>query len=100
MQITATRIGSIAEHSTLKALLALPIRASMFALGGHHGRCAIYGAATSVGVRKRLRFVSPHGYMKGKEKFGFRIWCRDPDVGRAELSALAYRRTDKPAYRR
>jgi len=51
-----------------------------------------------VGVRTRLRFVFPHGYMRGREKFGFRIW-RNPDVVRAGWGALACRRTDKPAYR-
>jgi hypothetical protein len=52
-----------------------------------------------VSVRTRLRFVFPHGYMKGREKFGFRICRRVPDVARAGLGALACRRTDKLAYR-
>ena len=51
-----------------------------------------------VGVPSRLRFVFPHGHMKSKEKFAFRIW-RNPDVARVGLSALACRRTDKPACR-
>jgi hypothetical protein len=53
----------------------------------------------SVAVRTRLRFVFLHGYMRGKEKFGFRIW-RNPDVDRAGLGALTCRRTGKAAYRR
>ena len=53
----------------------------------------------SVDVRTRLRFVFPHGYMKGREKFGFRIRCRVLDVARAELGALACHRTDKRAFR-
>jgi hypothetical protein len=36
-----------------------------------------------VAVRTRLRFVVPHGYMKGREKFGFRICRRVLDVARA-----------------
>jgi hypothetical protein len=52
-----------------------------------------------VGVRTRLRFVFPHAYMRGKEKFEFHIWGRNRDVARVGLGALACRRTDKPAYR-
>ena len=60
---------------------------------------AFYGAAMGVGVQTRLRFVFPRVYMRGREKFGFRIWTRDPDVARAGSGALACRRTDKPVYR-
>jgi hypothetical protein len=51
------------------------------------------------GVRTRLRLVFPHGYMGGREKFGFRIW-RNRDAARAGLGALACRRMGKAAYRR
>jgi hypothetical protein len=50
-----------------------------------------------VRVRTRLRFVFPLAYMRGREKFGFRICCRVRDVARAGLGALACRRMDKPA---
>jgi hypothetical protein len=58
----------------------------------------IVGPAMGVSDLTHLRFVLPHGYMKGREKFGFRVW-RNPDVARAGLGALACRRTDKPADR-
>jgi hypothetical protein len=52
-----------------------------------------------VRVRTRLRFVFPHVYMRRREKFGFHIRCRDPDVARAGSGALACRRTNKADYR-
>ena len=64
------------------------------------GPIADIGAASiDAGVRTRQRFVFPHDCMRGREKSGFRIWCRDPDVARAGLGALVCRRTDKPDYR-
>ena len=56
-------------------------------------------AAMDVGVRPCLRFVFPHICMRGREKFGFRIRRRDPDVARAGSGALGCRRTDKADYR-
>ena len=50
--------------------------------------------------QSRLRFVFPHVYMRRREKFGFRIRCRDPDVAHAGSGALVCRRTGKLACRR
>src|SRR6478752_668546 len=47
--------------------------------------CGCMGAA----FPPRLRFVFPHACTKRKEKFRFRIWCRDRDVVPAGLDALA-----------
>jgi hypothetical protein len=43
----------------------------------------------NVAPRTRLSFVFAYGHMRGREKFEFRIYCRAPDVARAELGALA-----------
>ena len=88
---------------------ALPPKADMCsALGdvlraksGHSGlRGGVYATAIGEVVRTRLRFAFPHVCMWGREKSGFRIFCRDPDVARAELGASVWRMTDKPGDRR
>jgi hypothetical protein len=52
-------------------------------------------ASMGVDVQICLRFVFLHDCMTRRGMFGFRNCCRDLDVARAGLGALACRRTDR-----